>query len=211
MNAYRFTAGLRRTLGVLAAALAAMSTPALVAAQTNPNFEYGVDRPGGDYRRFELQFDAPGLCAGQCAQDGRCRAWTYVRPGVQARGAMCWLKSVVPAPVRGANYAISGLRGTVAQAPVVPATMPQQATASGLTGRWFWGNLGYDFVQRGNSFTWVTADKRETATGTIDGNSLWANWGSNSGTGSITHRSAYGDPIRIQWSNGNVFTRSAPR
>ena len=70
-------------LCLLAAAFVALSAPAQVAAQTNPNFEYGVDRRGGDYRSFDLQFDAPGLCAGQCVQEGQCRAWTYVKPGVQ--------------------------------------------------------------------------------------------------------------------------------
>ena len=103
-------------------AFVALSAQAQVATQTNPNFEYGVDRPGGDYRNFELQFDAPGLCAGQCAQEAQCRAWTYVKPGVQGPKARCWLKNVVPPPVQGATFAISGLRGTTAQPPVPPPT-----------------------------------------------------------------------------------------
>lgn len=101
------------------AALAGLATPAPAAAQTNPNFEYGIDRRGGDYRSFDLNFDAPALCAGQCAQEGQCRAWTYVKPGVQGPKARCWLKNVVPAPTRDGNV-ISGLRGSVPP----PATPP---------------------------------------------------------------------------------------
>ena len=113
-TARHFTALLRQTLCLLAVAFVALSAQALVATQTNPNFEYGIDRRGGDYRSFDLQFDAPGLCAGQCAQEGQCRAWTYVKPGVQGPKARCWLKNVVPAPTRDANV-ISGLRGATAQ------------------------------------------------------------------------------------------------
>ncbi|MBI5718995.1 MAG: hypothetical protein HZC37_15115 [Burkholderiales bacterium] len=109
------TRTLRTVLGLLALAFVALSAP----AQTNPNFEYGIDRRGGDYRSFDLQFDAPGLCAGQCAQEGQCRAWTYVKPGVQGPKARCWLKNVVPVPTRDGNV-ISGLRGTTAQPPVPP-------------------------------------------------------------------------------------------
>jgi len=112
---------LRTMRGLLATLLVAVSLPASVAAQANPNFEYGIDRAGGDYRSFDLSFDAPGLCAGQCAQERQCRSWTYVRPGVQGPKARCWLKNVVPAPTRNTNT-ISGLRGPAA--PVAAAPVP---------------------------------------------------------------------------------------
>ena len=131
MKAWRFSALLRQTFCVLAAALMAQSAQAQV--QSNPNFEYGVDRPGGDYRSFELEFDAPGLCAGQCAQEAQCRAWTYVKPGVQGPKARCWLKSVVPPAVAGAAFAISGLaRGSTSQ----PLTPPGPGV--NVTGAWSW-------------------------------------------------------------------------
>lgn len=125
------TRTLHALLGILAVAflapILALLLPAPAAAQANPNFEYGIDRRGGDYRSFDLNFDAPGLCAGQCAQEGRCRAWTYVRPGVQGPKARCWLKNVVPAPTRDGNV-ISGLRGNIAQPPPpVPAPPPAAA------------------------------------------------------------------------------------
>lgn len=124
------TRTLHALAGILAVAFFALWAPTQVAAQANPNFEYGIDRRGGDYRSFDLQFDAPGLCAGQCAQESQCRAWTYVRPGVQGPKARCWLKNVVPAPLRDGNV-ISGLRGNLAQPPVPPpaAAPPVRAAA----------------------------------------------------------------------------------
>jgi hypothetical protein len=64
-----------------------------------PDYEYepGTDRPGGDYRNFNLDRADYRLCQTECNRDARCRAWTYVRPGVQdPTHARCWLKSSVP-------------------------------------------------------------------------------------------------------------------
>lgn len=123
------THAFRTLLRLLATAFVAHLAAAQPATQTNPNFEYGVDRRGGDYRSFDLQYDAPGLCAGQCAQEGQCRAWTYVKPGVQDRHARCWLKNVVPAPTRDGNV-ISGLRGPVANPrPAPPPAAPALSAA----------------------------------------------------------------------------------
>ena len=58
-----------------------------------------IDRPGGDYTSFDLNGTYPSDCRDACAKDGKCQAWTYVRPGVQGPKARCWLKSTVPAPV----------------------------------------------------------------------------------------------------------------
>jgi len=266
------------------------------------------------------------LCAGQCTQEGQCRAWTYVKPGVQGAYARCWLKSTVPAPVRGA-YAISGLRGTTppqppAPPPIAPPTRvanyvgcfkdtpdfdlkgylerssqntPQRCVsvcqakgfayagvqygesclcgnsygkygaanncsmtctgdrtqacggfnansvygtgitvarpptppivtppvtppvASGsLTGRWtsiaaYAGGI-YDFVQNGTSFTWTLVGSPEVGQGTLSGDSVQATWsGGNSGTGRVAQRSAVGDPVRIEWTNGVVMARNPPR
>jgi uncharacterized membrane protein len=201
-------------LCLLAAAFVALSAAAQVAAQTNPNFEYGVNRPGGDYRSFDLPFDAPGLCAGQCAQEGQCRAWTYVAPGLQGPKARCWLKNVVPAPTRP-TYVVSGLRGTAAQPPAPPPVTPPMAGGS-LTGRWAsvaaYAGGTYDFVQSGSAFKWTLLGKPEVGQGTVSGNTLQATWsGGNSGVGKIAQRSAAGDPVRIEWANGVVMTRNPPR
>lgn len=58
--------------------------------------EIDVDRPGLDYRNFDLSQAQPFQCEKACSADGRCRAWTYVKPGVQGAKARCWLKSAVP-------------------------------------------------------------------------------------------------------------------
>ena len=59
--------------------------------------EWGTDRPGGDYKNFNLPADQPSLCEQACNGEPQCKAWTFVHPGVQGPSARCWLKSVVPA------------------------------------------------------------------------------------------------------------------
>lgn len=71
--------------------------------------EYDVDRRGGDYRNFDLPQPRPELCHNACANDPNCRAYTYVKPGVQSAGARCWLKSSVPAGGRS-GCCISGVK-----------------------------------------------------------------------------------------------------
>ena len=66
-----------------------------VAAQST--FEVNVDRPGLDYRNFDLARSRPRLCQEECLDDRRCRAWTFVRPGFQGPEPRCWLKFDVPA------------------------------------------------------------------------------------------------------------------
>ena len=68
----------------------------------------GQDRPGSDFRSIELSQARASWCGYYCAQDASCRAWTYVPPGVQAAGAMCWLKNAVPAAVPRAGM-VSGV------------------------------------------------------------------------------------------------------
>ena len=60
--------------------------------------EFNVDRPGGDFTSFNQRSTDPRECEAACSGAAACRAWTYVRPGVQGPTARCWLKSVVPAP-----------------------------------------------------------------------------------------------------------------
>jgi hypothetical protein len=69
--------------------------------------EFGMNRPGGDFR--SLAADAAQACRAACAADAGCRAWTWVKPGVQAAEARCWLKSVVP-PARPDACCTSGVR-----------------------------------------------------------------------------------------------------
>jgi PAN domain-containing protein len=63
--------------------------------------EFAIDRPGGDYRSFELQPDPTGAtCRTACDAEARCRAWTYVRPGYVNPAAQCVLKDHIKPPHR---------------------------------------------------------------------------------------------------------------
>jgi len=71
--------------------------------------ENNVNRPGGDYRDFDLTQPIPELCRDACLGDPRCRAYTFVRPGIQGPSARCWLKSTVPNPEPN-TCCVSGVR-----------------------------------------------------------------------------------------------------
>jgi hypothetical protein len=70
-----------------------------VAAPPAPALEVDTDRPGSDYAGFDQNPPDPAACAARCAQDGQCRAWTFVKPGIQGPAARCYVKNVAPAPV----------------------------------------------------------------------------------------------------------------
>lgn len=72
-------------------------------------FEGGVDRPGFDYANFQQMSPRAILCQNRCDSDTRCRAWTYVKPGVQGANARCWLKDRVPKAVKS-NCCTSGIK-----------------------------------------------------------------------------------------------------
>lgn len=71
--------------------------------------EYGVDRPGSDYANFELNRPAYQDCQNACFNDPRCKAWTYVKPGLQGARARCWLKHAVPQGYRH-DCCVSGVK-----------------------------------------------------------------------------------------------------
>ena len=71
------------------------------AASDADQLEYNTDRPGSDYRDFDLLGGAArdaGLkqCLVECERDSQCVALTYVRAGVQGPSPRCWLKDRVP-------------------------------------------------------------------------------------------------------------------
>lgn len=76
-----------------------------VAAQSGNN----INLPGGDYRSFFQSSSDPRICAAACGNDGRCRAWTWVRPGVQGQRSKCWLKNRVPS-ARSSHCCVSGVK-----------------------------------------------------------------------------------------------------
>jgi len=72
-------------------------------------FEHDTNRPGHDYHNFKLGEARPELCRDACAKDPRCKAFTYVKPGVQGQQAHCWLKDLAERPQPGA-CCISGIK-----------------------------------------------------------------------------------------------------
>jgi hypothetical protein len=89
--------------------------PSIVEASltvVNPalQLELNIDRPGGDYRGFDLVRADPKECMQACTADGRCKSYTYVRPGVQGPRPRCWLKNNVPTPI-SSSCCTSGVKG----------------------------------------------------------------------------------------------------
>lgn len=86
---------------LIIAAVLLFAAPALAA-------ESNTDRGGSDYRSFQLSQPDYQQCEQSCNADAQCKAWTYVKPGVQGSNAVCWLKHSVPA-ARASNCCISGV------------------------------------------------------------------------------------------------------
>lgn len=75
-------------------------------------FELDTDRPGRDFRSFEMQRAEPARCKEACDNLKDCRAFTYVRPGHEGEKAYCHLKNDAPDPVTDKDCCISGLKPT---------------------------------------------------------------------------------------------------
>ena len=94
---------IRILCGVL---LPMMLFPFLCFAQ---NMEIDTDRPGMNYKSFDLPSPDPKICENACKEDSKnCKAWTYVKPGMQGTKARCWLKSGTPSPMKNPSC-ISGV------------------------------------------------------------------------------------------------------
>jgi DNA-binding winged helix-turn-helix (wHTH) protein len=70
-------------------------------------FKQNTDRPGSDYSNTAMG-SASG-CSLACSQQNQCRAWTFVKPGVQTASGRCWLKNSVP-QVYSNNCCTSGIK-----------------------------------------------------------------------------------------------------
>jgi len=73
-------------------------------AVANQLLEENTDRPGNDFSNFDLSPPQPGtfggpvdVCQGRCQREDNCKAWTFVKAGVQGPNARCWLKNAIPA------------------------------------------------------------------------------------------------------------------
>jgi hypothetical protein len=75
------------------------------AVRTFTPMQVDTDLFGADYDGFDAS--SPEACEAECKKDTRCKAWTYIKPGVKAPQARCSLKDHIPAP-RPDKCCISG-------------------------------------------------------------------------------------------------------
>ncbi len=115
------------------------------AVQSTMTWEPDTDRPGSDLRSFALDTADPQLCAQACANDPKCRAFTYVKPGIQGSKARCWLKSGVPSP-RAKPCCISGVKQAFTDAPAGAAPSGYGVGAAPQAGREADQNILRDLV-----------------------------------------------------------------
>jgi hypothetical protein len=73
------------------------------------DMEADTNRPGMDYKDFDLSEANPELCRSACLADPQCLAYTYVKPGIQSDSAHCWLKSGAP-PAYPDTCCVSGIK-----------------------------------------------------------------------------------------------------
>lgn len=71
-------------------------------------YEVGMNRPFSDIGMQALQKADPLACQAACISNSECRAWTYVKPGIQGPNALCWMKNPSPAQVPDLNT-VSGV------------------------------------------------------------------------------------------------------
>jgi hypothetical protein len=88
--------------------IAGILTGLLIAAQVSA-VEFNTDRPGMDYRSLPVPAGDHATCRKLCEADAKCQAWTYVKPGIQGKGAFCWLKHQIP-PAVSSPCCISGTK-----------------------------------------------------------------------------------------------------
>ena len=112
----------------------AVSATATGPAYPASNLEWNVDRPGGDYRSFDLPAPSPGECQAACMNEAPCMAFTYVNPGAQGPNARCLLKSAVPAPV-AQTCCVSGTKYENAPPPPPPPAAPPPPPPPAWQGR----------------------------------------------------------------------------
>ncbi|MBK5914636.1 PAN domain-containing protein [Rhodocyclus purpureus] len=153
-------------------------------AKTVVSSASGKDRPGSDYSSFNLPSASPDLCLAACAKQASCKAWTYVKPGVQGASARCWLKNNVPAET-ASTCCTSGTKQNSLEQARSYAITKWDGNCSGSQRDWWddmcmaWrhrmGAKGWD--QWWNNFSLVQnpkfADPQEETWGADNGSSGW--------------------------------------
>jgi len=84
----------------------------------------GINLPGPDYDSF----DAPSatVCCNTCGGEGRCQAYTWVKPGIQGPNGRCWLRRRSPR-----------WSGTAAATPTRGGKTLRGVMADGSAGPWY--------------------------------------------------------------------------
>lgn len=80
-----------------------------VSAETAFTREDNFDRPGSDLRSFDMDSADPSACAQACADNGSCKAYTFVPAGRQGPQPRCWLKGSVPGKIQSDGL-VSGVK-----------------------------------------------------------------------------------------------------
>lgn len=88
------------------------------ALATMSALEQDTDRPGADYRRFDVATEDARICRDACAKEQQCAAYTLVRANVHGPSAYCTLKSPAPAPQANNTKCVSGFKQEWPMSPV---------------------------------------------------------------------------------------------
>lgn len=131
---------LRNIHRILASSAALLALSILLAtagrAATEMTTENGTNRPGMDYRHFEIVPRGPSIagdgvterCREACEKDKQCGSYTAVKPGVQSpKNGVCWLKNKRTTAVAD-SCCTSGIKIVATGKPRPPGTSPAPGT-----------------------------------------------------------------------------------
>jgi hypothetical protein len=109
------------------------------------------NRPGGDYRVFDLKRDYWSDCMNACEHYEKCKAWSYRKPGCCEKGSCpgrCYLKSRVTPAIYDKCYVCGVKEGATSK---MPATCPTLsfATTSPLPSAVIGGDYSYKIKASG--------------------------------------------------------------
>jgi hypothetical protein len=105
--------------------LVCLPAPLAVHETLGAGMDDNTNRAWSDYTHFTVPRNGAARCQSACnEQRGKCRAWAYVREGVQGSEPICYLKDSAPAPVHDTCC----ISGTVAD-PVI-SSVKETSSAS---------------------------------------------------------------------------------
>lgn len=123
--------------GMVSGSRSAAARPDPPAPAKPMTIEYGVNRPGKDFRSFTLNGGA-AECQQACATDPACRSFTWVKPGATGPAAGCWLKNGIPAGISDtaaiSGYAVGGTPDATPAGDGRQMVLPRGGTLARRTG-----------------------------------------------------------------------------